>query len=280
MQNYTLKNGVEIPRIGFGTWKLNTRELAYPSVKEAIKAGYTHIDTAAVYANEEFVGEAIRDANVDRESLFITTKLWNDVRGYDETLDAFNTSLEKLGVDYIDLYLIHWPNPVKYRDNWQAMNAASWKAMEYLYKEGKVRAIGVSNFLPHHLQELEKTMEIAPMVNQIELHPGQLHKETVAYCREHEILIEAWSPLASGDLIQKKEIVELAAKYGKNVGQLLLRWHIQHNFLPLPRSTNPERIASNLDVFDFDITTEDMNYIDALPYEDTNSNTDPDTANF
>lgn len=280
MENYKLSNGVEIPKIGFGTWTLDTRESCYPAVLDAIKAGYDHIDTAAVYKNEAFVGEAMKDSGVDREDIFLTTKLWNNVRGYEETLNAFNESLQKLGTDYVDLYLIHWPNPLAFRDCWQEKNAETWRAMEHLYQTGKCKAIGVSNFQTHHLEALLKTAEVIPHVNQIELHPGRLQKETVAFCREHDIQIEAWSPLAKGGIVNKPELVELASKYDKNVGQLMLRWHLQHEFLPLPRSSNPERMKSNLEVFDFDITTEDMDYMDNLPYEDVNSNSEPDTAQF
>lgn len=197
-----LNNGVEIPQIGFGTWTLEDHDVCVKAVKDALNIGYTHIDTASIYKNEAFVGEAIKD--YDRSKLFITTNLWNDVRGYDETIKAFNDSLDALGLDYLDMYLIHWPNPVKYRENYIEKNIETWRAMEDLYKARKVRAIGVCSFWVHHLEELMEKTEIKPAVNQMEYHPNFFQDDIVDFCKKNDIAIEAWSPLGKGRLIKKK----------------------------------------------------------------------------
>lgn len=256
--SYKLANGVEIPCVGFGTWQTPDGEVAVSSVKEAIKAGYKHIDTAAIYRNEESVGKAIRESDVPREELFITTKVWNNAHGYKETLEAFKESMARLGLEYLDLYLIHWPNPLAFRDCWEEKNAETWKAMEELYEAGKIRAIGISNFRPHHMDALLKTARIIPMVNQICIHPGYLLDETIIYCQEKGILLEAYSPLGTGKIFESAEIVPIAQKYGKSVAQVCLRWSIQKGFLPLPKSVTTSRIRENIDLFDFDLTTEEM----------------------
>lgn len=277
MKQFKLSNEVFIPCIGYGTWKTPNGEVAETGVIEAIKNGYTHIDTAAIYGNEESVGKAIKKAGVNREDLFITSKVWNADRGYDNTIKAFTETLNKLELDYLDLYLIHWPNPVAFRDDMEHMNNETWRAMEDLYKQGKIKAIGVSNFKVHHLKKLKYT--IKPMVNQIEFHISCTQDDIVAYCKEHDILVEAWSPLGNGKIFACDEMKQFANKYDKSIAQIAIRYILQKDVLPLPKSVTPERIIENLNVFDFSITDEDMKVLDQLKL-DINSNTDPDTANF
>ncbi len=258
---YKLSNGVEIPCIGFGTWHAPDGDVAVSSVLSAIEAGYRHIDTAAAYRNEGSVGEAIKKCGVPREELFITTKLHNLNHGYEKTMAAFEESMEKLGLDYLDLYLIHWPNPFAFRDNWQEANAGTWKAFEELYKAGRIRAIGISNFRPHHIEELLKTATIVPMVNQIRLCPGDTQDEVVNYSREHGMLLEAYSPLGLGQIFEVPEMKQFAEKYNKSIAQICLRWSLQRGYLPLPKSVTPSRIAENLRVFDFELEEEDVQKI-------------------
>lgn len=231
--SFILSNGCKIPCVGFGTWQTPDGDTAVSSVKAALNSGYKHIDTAAVYGNEKSVGTGIAESKVSREELFVTSKVWNKDRGYEKTIAAFNKTLEDLGLDYLDLYLIHWPANVKQFSNWDEINLETWRAMTKLYKEGKIRAIGVSNFLPHHLKSLMKT-EIPPMVNQIEFHPGQMQNETVDYCKKHNMLVEAWSPLGTGRMLSNETLKEIAAKYNKSVAQLCIRWCLQNEVLPLP----------------------------------------------
>lgn len=261
---YVLKNNYKIPNIGFGTFRTPSGEETEQSVLNAIKAGYRHIDCAAAYGNEKSVGNAIRKSGVPREELFITSKLWNDEKGYEKTLAAFNQTLEDLQLDYIDLYLIHWPIAKASKDNWQEANNESWRAFEELYKQGKIKAIGVSNFLPHHLKPLLESANIKPMVNQIEFHPGMLQEETVEFSKKHNILVEAWAPFSNGQILKHPVLQEIADKYQKSVAQLTLRWIIQKGIVPLPKSVTPERIKSNLDVFDFEISEKDVERIDSL----------------
>ncbi|HHW27118.1 MAG TPA: aldo/keto reductase [Firmicutes bacterium] len=258
---YTLKNGVEIPCIGLGTWQTPDGETAYNAVRDALSLGYRHVDTAAVYRNEASVGRAVTESGIPREEIFVTSKLWNTVRGYDETKQAFEETLERLGLDYLDLYLIHWPNPAGFRHMWKEANAETWRAMEDLYKAGRIRAIGISNFLEHHINALLETAEVVPMVNQIRLCPGDTKDDLVAYCRKHGMLLEAYSPFGTGKAFQVPEIKEIAAKYNKTVAQLLVRWSLQMGFLPLPKSTSAGRIKENADVFDFEIDKDDVVYL-------------------
>jgi len=261
---YTLSNGTKIPVVGLGTWQTPDGDVAYQSVLTALKAGYRLIDTAAGYQNEESIGRAIRDSGVKREDLFVTTKLWNADHGYEATKKAIKTSVSKLGLDYVDLYLIHWPNPLAFRDRWEETNAATWKAMEEAYNDGLLRAIGVSNFRPKHLDALLKTAMITPMVNQIFLNPSDMQPEVVAYNKAHGILSEAYSPFGTGKIFQVGALKGIAAKYNKSVAQLVLRWHLQHGFLPLPKSVHAKYIQSNTDIFDFEISDVDMAAMDGM----------------
>lgn len=259
MNTYQLNNGVEIPVLGFGTFKAMDGEEAYRAVLEALKAGYRHIDTAAIYQNEESVGQAIKDSGVPREEMFVTTKLWNSQQTYEQTRQALEKSIEKLGLDYLDLYLIHWPNPKPLRENdaWKTRNAEVWRAMEDLYQEGKIRAIGVSNFLPHHLDALLETATIVPAVNQVRLAPGVYQEEVLAYCREKGILLEAWGPFGQGELFDSKQVQEIAANHGKSVAQIALAWSLAEGFLPLPKSVTTSRIQANLDCFGIELSHEE-----------------------
>ena len=260
-----LSNGYEIPVLGYGTWRTADGDEAVNSVAEAIRIGYRHIDTAARYGNEVSVGEGIRRSGVDRRELFVTSKLWNTERGYDKAMRAFEKTLDDLGLEYLDLYLLHWPAVKNQFDNWEEINLSSWKALTELYKAGRIKAIGVSNFYEHHLRALMET-EIQPMVNQIEFHPGFMQKETFSYCEKNGILIEAWAPLARGQIFENETLVSIAQKHNKSIAQLCLRWCLQHNTVPLPKSVTPSRILQNTEIFDFEISDEDMAAIDALPF--------------
>lgn len=276
---YLLNNNYKIPNIGFGTFRTPSGEETEKSVIDAIKSGYRHIDCAAAYGNEKSVGEAIRKSGVTREELFITSKLWNDDKGYENTLAAFNRTLEDLQLDYLDLYLIHWPIAKASKNNWQEANSESWRALEELYKQGKVKAIGVSNFLGHHLDPLLKIAKIKPMVNQIEIHPGMLQGETVKFCEENNILVEAWAPFSNGQIFNNPVLKEIADQYKKSVAQISLRWVIQKGIIPLPKSVTPERIKNNLDVFDFEIKAQDVEKIDRLT-DCGSSGLHPDEVDF
>lgn len=273
---FVLRNGTGIPCIGFGTWQTPDGQTAVDAVKCAIETGYRHIDTAAAYGNEKSVGLGIEASGLERTDLFVTTKLWNTQRGYETTLKAFGKSLKELGLDYIDLYLIHWP--CNKADGAQ-VNLDTWRAFEKLHKDGLVKSIGVSNFLAHHLRRLLDGAEVAPAVNQIEYHPGWMQSETVSFCRSNGILVEAWSPLATGKMLSNPALAEIASGYGKSVAQLCIRWCLQNEILPLPKSITPSRIAENADVFGFNISETDMQAINALPYIG-GSGLNPDTVNF
>lgn len=259
---YKLNDGREIPVVGFGTWKMPNNEDTSKIVEHAIEVGYRHIDTAAIYKNEEAVGRGIRNAIdkglVNREELFVTTKLWNDDQTYELAKQALNDSLERLGLEYVNLYLIHWPNVLKYRDNWQKANAESWKAMEEMQKEGKIRSIGVSNFMPRHLKPLLESANVKPAVNQIYLNPSDAQEEAVAENEKHDILSEAYSPLGTGKIFEIEELDAIAKKYDKTVAQIVLRWSLQKGFLPLPKTETMSRVAENADLFDFELSKEDM----------------------
>lgn len=276
---YKLGNGLEIPVVGFGTWQTPNDDIGYQAVLKALESGYRHIDTAAIYGNEESVGNAMKDSGVPREEIFLTTKLWNDAHGYEATLKAFDESLERLGTDYLDLYLIHWPNPLAFRDSWQEANAGSWKAMEELYEQGKIKSIGVSNFWVHHLDELLKTAKIVPHVNQIRICPGDHDVELIKYCKDKNILLEGYSPLGTGKVMEVPELVAIAEKYQTTVAKVCIRWSLQHGYLPLPKSVTPSRIVANGDVFGFELSDEDMTAIDQLD-DVAGKSTSPDLKNY
>lgn len=269
--NIVLNNGVNMPQVGLGVWQAEEGDEVKGAIKAALAAGYRHIDTAAAYGNEKSVGEAIRESDVPREEIFVTSKLWNDDQGYDSTLKAFDVTMEKLGFEYLDLYLIHWPVPMwdKYKD--------TWKAFEKLYNDKRIRAIGVSNFKPHHLQDLLDNCAQPPAVNQIELHPHFQQHETREFCAKHDIKVECYSPLKRGsDVLQDPVITELAKKHEKDPGQIVLRWHVQEGFIVIPKSVTPERIRSNIDLFDFELSNEEMERIRGMDREERILG-DPDT---
>ncbi|GGA33678.1 aldo/keto reductase [Paenibacillus physcomitrellae] len=268
-----LNNGAQMPWFGLGVFQVEEGAELEAAVAAAIKNGYRSIDTAAIYGNEQGVGNGIRQgleaAGLKREDLFVTSKVWNADLGYEETLAAFEVSLNKLGLEYLDLYLIHWPKEGKYK--------AAWKAMETLYKQGKIKAIGVSNFQIHHLEDLLADAEVVPAVNQIELHPRLTQKELRDYCKQKGIQIEAWSPLMQGQLLDNEELKAIGAKYGKSVTQVILRWDIQNGIVTIPKSTKEHRIIENASIFDFELSTEDMAAIDAM---NQNHRVGPDPDNF
>jgi diketogulonate reductase-like aldo/keto reductase len=252
----TLHNGVKMPWFGLGVFKVKEGSEVINSVKAAIKNGYKSIDTAAIYQNEEGVGQAIKESGVPRDELFLTSKVWNSDQGYESTLQAYETSLQKLGTDYLDLYLIHWPGKNKYKE--------TWKALEKLYKDGRVRAIGVSNFKVHHLEDLLSEAEIKPMVNQVEYHPHLTQKELLAFCQKEGIQMEAWSPLKQGQLLSDPTINEIGEKYSKTPAQVILRWDLQNKVVTIPKSIKEHRIIENANIFDFELSAEDMKKIDGL----------------
>ena len=267
-----LNNGVYIPSIGFGTSMVMGDE-CIKTIETAIKVGYTHIDTAHAYENEIEIGKAIKQSNIKREDLFITSKVWKDSMGYKKTIESFNESLKNLNVGYIDLFLIHWP-----KNNDDELNIETWKALEDLYKQGKVRSIGVSNFLVKHLKPIIDNCEIMPAVNQLEYHPGLIRKDTIDYCKEHNIVIEAWSPLGKGKMLDNETLVKIAKKYDKSVAQICLRWCLQNEIIPLPKSQNEGRMKQNKDLFNFELSNEDMNKINSLEYFG-GSSMDPNSFN-
>ena len=276
---YTLNNGVQIPIVGLGTWQSKNGQEAYNSVLNALQIGYRHIDTAAEYGNERSVGKAIKDSGVKRTDIFVTSKLWNSNHGYEATKEALDASLSRLQLDYLDLYLIHWPNPVNMRNEWQEKNANSWRAMEEALSEGKVRAIGVSNFREHHLNALLKTASVKPTVNQIFLNPSDLQENVVKFNQQHDILSEAYSPLGTGKIFKLPQLQELSNKYHKSVAQIVLRWSLQHGFLPLPKSVHKERLVENTKLFDFNLSSDDMQIIDQL-HGQAGLAADPDQVDF
>lgn len=253
----TMNDGIEIPQLGLGVYKVPDRE-ATRVVVDAIDLGYRHIDTAAFYDNEVGVGLGIRESHAPREDLFVATKVWHDRHGFDETLASFDASLDKLGLDYVDLYLIHWPAPAQDR------YVDTWRALERLREEGRARSIGVSNFKGHHLDRLARETTTVPAVNQIELHPRLPQSETRDYNREHGILTEAWSPLARGTLLEDPRLATVAAKHGKTVAQVVLRWHLDLGNIVIPKSVHRDRLASNLNVFDFALDSDDLAVLAAL----------------
>jgi len=271
----TLYNGVNMPWFGLGVFKVEEGPELVNAVRTAIKYGYRSIDTAAIYGNEEGVGQGIREgleaAGIKREDLFITSKVWNTDLGYESTLKAYEESVRKLGLEYFDLYLIHWPVEGKYIE--------AWKALETLYKEGRVKAIGVSNFQIHHMEKLMNETEIKPMVNQVEYHPRLTQKELQAHCRENGIQLEAWSPLMQGELLNQEDLQQIADKYSKTIAQVILRWDLQNGVVTIPKSTKEHRIIENASLFDFELSNEDMQRIDSLN-QDHRVGPDPDNFDF
>lgn len=262
-----LNNGVEIPCVGYGTFRTDPAVTAQ-AVQDAIAAGYRHIDTAKVYENEVGVGQGIKAAGVPREELFVTSKLWNTDRGYEATKAAFQASLDRLGLDYLDLYLIHWPaNEKQFGADAAKINAETWRAMEELYEAGKIRAIGLSNFMPHHVAELLKTAKIKPMVDQIEVHPGWTHAEEIKKLQAMDIVVEAWGPLGGqgATVLVDPTMQKIAAAHGKTPAQVSLRWILQQGVVPLPKSVHVDRLKQNMELFDFELSNEEMQTIAALP---------------
>ena len=268
---FELHNGVKMPYFGLGVYLSEDGNEVINAVKWAIEAGYGHIDTAAIYNNEKGVGEGIRQSGINREELFVVSKVWNADQGYDNTLKAFDESLERLQLDYLDLYLIHWPVKGKYKE--------TWRALEYLCQEGKVRAIGVSNFLKHHLEDILDSAEIVPMVNQMEFHPYLVQQGLIDYCNENQIQYEAWSPMMQGKIFELDAIKDMAKKYGKSPAHVVLRWDLQKGVVTIPKSVKKERIINNADIFDFELSKEDMAYLDGLE-KGHRFGPDPDTFDF
>ncbi|MDO7906813.1 aldo/keto reductase [Paenibacillus sp. JX-17] len=267
----TLNNGVKMPQFGLGVWKADNGEEVVNAVKSAIKAGYRSIDTAKAYNNEDGVARGIAESGIARDELFITTKLWNADQGYDSTLKAFDESMKRLDLETLDLYLIHWPVKGKYKD--------TWRAMEKLYRDGRVRAIGVSNFQIHHLKDLMSEATVKPAVNQVEFHPQLTQEELRTFCREQEIQLEAWSPLGGGGLLDNEALRAIGAEYGKSAAQVILRWDLQHGIVTIPKSVHEQRIIENADIYDFELSSDDMARIDALN-ENKRTGADPDNFNF
>ncbi|WP_169082903.1 aldo/keto reductase [Paenibacillus sp. PL91] len=271
----TLHNGVEMPWFGLGVFKVEEGDELENAVASAVKNGYRSIDTAAIYGNEAGVGKGIQQglklASLNRKDLFVTSKVWNADLGYESTLAAYEASLSKLGLEYLDLYLIHWPVEGKFKE--------AWRALETLYKQGKVKAIGVSNFQIHHLEELMKDAEIKPMINQVEYHPRLTQLELRSYCKANGIQLEAWSPLMQGQLLDNPLLIEIAASYNKSVAQIILRWDLQNGVITIPKSTKEARIIANAEVFDFELSQEDMDRISGLN-ENLRVGPDPDNFDF
>lgn len=267
----TLNNGIKIPQFGLGVYKVEEGKQIEQTIEYALDLGYRLIDTAAFYENEKGVGKAITNSSVPRKEIFVTTKIWNSDQGYEKTIQAFNRSFEKLGLEYIDLLLIHWPVKEKYLE--------TWKALEEIYKQGKVRAIGVSNFTIEHLSHLLAHATIKPVLNQVELHPKLSQKELIQFCKEHDIVVQAWSPIARGAVLDEPILVELSKKYNKSVAQIILRWHLQNDVLIIPKSSNKERLEENSNLFDFELTKEDMKLIDSLN-ENKRFGADPNNFDF
>jgi len=264
-----LNNGVKMPWLGFGVYQMRDGAEVGESVAAALKTGYRSIDTAAAYNNERGVGRALAESGISRNEIFLTTKVWNSDQGYESALRAFDGSLERLGTDYVDLYLIHWPVKGRF--------VQTWRALERVYAEKRARAIGVSNFHIHHLEELLSESKIVPAVNQVEFHPFLLQSDLRAFCRDKGIQYEAWSPLMQGTVLREKTVRRLAKKHGKSAAQIIIRWDLQHEVVTIPKSVHPERIEENSLVFDFELSNEDMALLDGL---DAGKRIGPDPDNF
>ena len=268
---FELHNGVKMPYFGVGVYLSEDGKEVINAVKWAIEAGYRHIDTASIYNNEEGVGEGIKQSGVARKDSFLVSKVWNTDQGYDSTLQAFNDSLERMDLDYLDLYLIHWPVKGKYKE--------TWRALEHLYREKRVRAIGVSNFMKHHLEDLLETAEIVPMVNQMEFHPYLVQQDLVDFCNSKQIQYEAWSPMMQGRIFEMDIFKEMALRYNKSIAQIVLRWDLQKGVITIPKSVKKERILANANIFDFVLKDEDVAYLDSLD-KGKRFGPNPDTFDF
>lgn len=268
---FMLHNGVEIPYLGLGTYKSDNDQEVVDAINTALNLGYRHIDTASIYKNEEGVGRGIRESGVDRKDIFVVSKVWNADQGYDSTLKAFDDSLKRLGLDYLDLYLIHWPVQGKYTE--------TWKALEYLYTEKRIRAIGVSNFLEHHLEDILKDCKIVPMVNQMEFHPHVIQQGLIDFCNKNSIQYESWSPFMQGKVFDLDICNDLAQKYDRSIAQIILRWNLQKGIIAIPKSVHAKRIKTNADIFDFELTSEDIAFLDSLE-NGQRSGPDPDNFDF
>ncbi len=253
---FTLHNGVEMPYFGLGLYLSKDGQEVINAVKWALEAGYRHLDTASIYDNEEGVGRGIKEGPVNREDVFAVSKVWNSDQGYDNTLRAFDDSLKRLELDYLDLYLVHWPVAGKYKD--------TWRALERLYNEKRVRAIGVSNFMQHHLKDLLKTSTIVPMVNQMEFHPYLVQQDLMNFCNAHKIQYEAWSPMMQGRIFELDIFKKLSGKHHKSIAQIVLRWNLQKGVITIPKSAKKERIIANANIFDFALSDEDIRFLDGL----------------
>jgi len=266
---FRLHNGVEMPYFGLGVYLSEDGKEVTNAVKWALQDGYRHIDTASIYGNEEGVGVGIRESGVERKDVFIVSKVWNSDQGYESTIKAYESSLKRLNLDYLDLYLVHWPVKGKYKE--------TWRAMEYLYKHKGVRAIGVSNFMQHHLEDLLTSAEIVPMVNQMEFHPYLVQQDLIDFCNKNTIQYEAWSPLMQGHIFELDVMKDLAAKYNKTIAQIVLRWDLQKGVVTIPKSAKKDRIRANADIFDFELAPEDVKKLENL---DRGKRFGPDPDNF
>lgn len=266
-----LNNGVKMPWLGFGVFKVPDGQVVEDAIGKALEAGYRSLDTATIYGNERGVGNAMAASGIPRGEIFLTTKVWNDDQRAGRVMEAFEESLALLGTDYVDLYLIHWPVRGRYKE--------TWTVLEEIYRSGRARAIGVSNFLVHHLEDLLADAEVVPAVDQVEFHPRLLQPDLLKFCREHGVQMEAWSPLMQGQIISEPRVQQLAAKYGRTPAQIVLRWDLQHGVVTIPKSVRTERIVENSQIFDFELAPEDVAALDALD-ENRRVGSHPDTFNF
>ncbi|BFP41045.1 aldo/keto reductase [Flavobacteriaceae bacterium GF1] len=268
---FTLNNGVKMPYFGLGVYLSKDGQEVIDAIKWAVECGYRHIDTASVYKNEDGVGEGVKQCGVPREDLFVVSKVWNSDQGYETTLKAFEASLERLDMEYLDLYLVHWPVAGKYKD--------TWKALEKLYAEGRIRAIGVSNFMRHHLEDLLTEASVVPMVNQMEFHPFLVQQDLIDFCNKNTIQYEAWSPMMQGKIFGMEEFQQLAVKYNKSIAQIVLRWDLQKGVVTIPKSSKKERIVANANIFDFELSESDVALLDAM-HRGQRFGPDPDNFDF